>query len=155
MDKNLVISEWINLAKQRGIVLSIDNIMDYPLNQIFYIAPLEYTRFTYGEYPEKNPDIKPNTAYTPTMFFKPMKLSIKRISDPYTEEVSRINGKHKEPNIDVLIYPGKGEKPWTSQLSEEKDYPFLTHGSGDGFTSYVLWDKIKTMPKVYYKPFYN
>lgn len=154
MNKGLEINDWIKLAKQKINVLSIANIVDYPLNKPFFVVPLEYTRFTYGEYPEKNPTIKPNIAYTPSAFFKPMKIQMERISDPYVTQVRRISGKHNEPSIDVVIYPGKNENPWQSDLSEEKRYPFLTHGSGDGFTSYIPWDKIKTMPKVYYKPFH-
>ncbi len=152
--KALELRQWIALAEKRGLTLTADAARKHPIGTKFDVTPLEYTKFVYHEYPKRT--IKKGRVYAPETFFKPMRHALERLSDPKVEQVERITGKHKEPTVEFRFYShNTKDKAYEGSLSVEKGYPSLTGGSGDGFTSYMAWNKLAKMPHVYNGPNYR
>lgn len=158
----LEFDEWIKLAETKNILLRPEDYLKLIPNKEYIAVEADYIRFLFIEY-YANYKIEANTTYSPQDLYERAKL--KTILIP-TGEVKKENDYVMQSDCTLMLEPIKYyEFLMKRDLNNQKFGGFrlcginnvnnlwLTSGSGDGYSRWMLWDHLIEMPNIYFRDY--
>ena len=150
--------EWIKLAVSKKLFLTSDDYKNLTPEKEYIAVEGDYVGFLFAE---NRRGIEPNKIYTPQDLYQ----RVKHILVP-TGEIKQEDGAVAHQDGFARIEPLQFYCFHECYLNENKqenknkfcdfelcgsdDDPYLTSGSGDGYTRWILWERLNEMPSMYF-----
>jgi len=157
----LGIERWINEASDRGLIVTLDGLASLPLGVMYWIVPLELSRFLLYQYPHRFPVPARGSVLAPPEFFAPLRMEFRRTSDIFREPQWALpssaplrsadsappclTASIRHPDVAYHQDQNEGGHFYTARRDRHAH-----SGSGDGWTRYIMWSVLAAagMPPV-------
>jgi hypothetical protein len=162
-NRALEYSDWMKYAKDNNLFFGPKDYADLEPGKKYYAVQIDYIRFLSIEYPDRH-NIKIDKIYDPVDFFNKFKSGLTATGNitKKRKPVIRQRGKNKccaalEENVasyEVIVDPYYdksfgNDKEFKMDLSHVESN-WLSSGSGDGYSRWMLWNNVAIMPKFYF-----
>jgi hypothetical protein len=133
----LCYGDWVKYAEKNKLLFDVKRFNKMEIGERHFIVQVDYMKFLFIEYAKKF-GIKEGEVYEPVEFFRKFKSELIKYSNKYNSMA--FNTKHDKvfqgalTNIGFVV-DNKGR---------------LVSGSGDGWSRWMLWSDLETMPKFYF-----
>jgi hypothetical protein len=146
-------NKWLKYAEDRDMLLTSQKFDQLKLGQKYCVVEIDYILYLF-QTAAMQYGIKHNTTYNPTQFFQQFKCFI--ISCGYSKFKKQYVTYHDRVEKEyVKCHRVKHECRFCGDISHaclfEHEYDeWLTTGSDDNFSRYMLWTDIEKMPQLYF-----
>jgi hypothetical protein len=161
MKNALEFEDWIKYAEKNDMLITKDSFLSLTEKKRYAVVEADYIRFLAIEYGKRYNIVFDKVYKAPELYaqFKEYLARLdkgKIVKAPVMKCDCKEGGKgvyavfENVTQYEALLYHFDPEQdPFVISLSEVEDSKYLSSGSGDGYSRWMLWENVEKMPPLY------
>lgn len=142
---------WLAYAEKHGMVLTVEKFNNLSTNSMHHVVQIDYVKFFVKEYGE-SVGAECNKVYDARTLFNRFKDTLIRKGTERKERgpvVTNLGVETREFHSYDVEYMTFNTNELSSLKIVNVEHDWLSFGSGDGFSRFMLWKDIIEMPEVF------